>query len=314
MYFIALGGGLGVALEPKRQLGHPAGQRPPKGGSLDAGGGSEAVVDSAPWARMASGELSGEGNDTSNVSTLWGSNPGSTLHSLARLRIISPAPAQQHERQRHFHDHENPLRAMPDAARPAPSLFERFVKIVLRSLERRRQAEEDSRQHGHGQRKEQHASVEMDLLGARQGVGQHLERRLSAPSGQEQTEAAAGEGEQEALGEKLPDHASLARAQRRADGEFAGATGGARQQQIRHVHAGNEENKTHGGQQNQEKRRMPPTTSCLSETSVMPVPLSASGYSSQTLPSASMSACACSSITPGLSLPTASTRARGHET
>ena len=52
---------------------------------------------------------------------------------------------------------------------------------------------------------------------------------------------------------------------------------------------------------------MSPTTSCLSGISVMPVPLSASGYSSaRCRPSASMSAFACSNVTPGLSLPTAS--------
>src|SRR6266478_6959777 len=54
-------------------------------------------------ARTAFGEPIA-GIDTCAVSTFWESNPGSTLQILARLRIISPAPGQQDERERHFNN------------------------------------------------------------------------------------------------------------------------------------------------------------------------------------------------------------------
>ena len=248
--------GLRLAFQPEGQLGIAlhGNSASRKGGSLDAGHGIEAVVNLAP----------------SGANGIRGADRGGKRHVEGQhvvgieSRIDAPefgeaanhqsGARQQDDGERHFHDHENPLGAMPGAARPAPSLLERFLKIALRILERRGQAEQDSCQHGSGEHEQQHAPVEMDFLGSGQCLGQHLERPLQPPRGKEQTQAPAGQSEQDAFGQKLPNDAAAGRAQRGADGEFTGASRRARQQEIRHVHAGDEKNKTHRGQQHQQNR------------------------------------------------------------
>ena len=79
-------------------------------------------------------------------------------------------------------------------------------------------------------------------------VGRHTQEEPAGDGRDCNSQRAAGEGEQEALGEQLTDDALAACAESLANGEFASAGGGAGQQQIGDVGAGDEQN----------QRRRPP--------------------------------------------------------
>ena len=77
----------------------------------------------------------------------------------------------------------------------------------------------------------------------------------SAAGASRQAEHSAGQRQHHALGEQLAHEAPAAGAQRGADGEFALQFQHARQQQVGHICAGDEQHETGAGQQHQERRR-----------------------------------------------------------
>ena len=139
-----------------------------EGSGLNAGNGIEAVLNLAPSGANGLRGADRGGKRHVEGQHVVGIESGIDAPEFGEAANHQSGAGQQDERQRHFHDHENPLGAMPGAARPAPSFLERFLKIVLRILERRRQAEQNSCQHGNGEHEQQHAPVEMDFLGSRQ--------------------------------------------------------------------------------------------------------------------------------------------------
>ena len=70
----------------------------------------------------------------------------------------------------------------------------------------------------------------LTLLARGKVLGRIDEAGAGSPGSDEQAEPAAGEREEQAFGEQLAYDAALARAQRGANGEFARASRGARQQ------------------------------------------------------------------------------------
>ena len=71
--------------------------------------------------------------------------------------------------------------------------------------------------------------------------GREGEEKVETPACEEHASRAAGEAEQNAFGEQLPNESSPARAQRGPNGEFAMARGGAGEKEIGDVRAGDEE-------------------------------------------------------------------------
>ena len=67
--------------------------------------------------------------------------------------------------------------------------------------------------------------VNADLLGAWETAGQNAKGCLRAPCGQQQADQAAGDGDQEALGEELAYQSSATGAEGAADGELARPAG-----------------------------------------------------------------------------------------
>ena len=68
-----------------------------------------------------------------------------------------------------------------------------------------------------------------------------------------QSRRAAHHGEQNALGEQLPHQPLPARAQSRPDGDLLAPPGGARQQQVGHVRAGDQQHQDHRPEQHQQR-------------------------------------------------------------
>ena len=148
------------------------------------------------------------GSDRPNVSTLCGLNPGIDAPQLGQAADHQTRADEQHQRHRQFDDHEYALRAMACAARSAAALLQRLVQIRLEVLSA-------------GSRpKRTPARSEMPAVKSRTWDQVQLARRAAAPPatpergarsprGQKQTEAAAGQRQQEAFGEQLADHARL---------------------------------------------------------------------------------------------------------
>src|SRR5882757_9036715 len=72
--------------------------------------------------------------------------------------------------------------------------------------------------------------------------------------GEHQSENAAGDGENERLGEVFADETPAAAAECSANGQVLLACGGTSNQQIRDVEAGDEQNADGGGEQRVERR------------------------------------------------------------
>ena len=111
---------------------------------------------------------------------LSGLKPRSTVCSLTKLRISSPAP-EQHQRQRHLDDHQRV--AQPPAAEAAADalagVLQRLDEVPPRRLQRRREAEQQRGHDGDRQAEQQHRQVQPD----------HRFAAGSGPSGMSATSA-----------------------------------------------------------------------------------------------------------------------------
>ena len=158
-------GHFGIALQGNSASG--------KGGRPDAGHGIEAVVNLAPRGPSGIGGAARGGKRQVEGQHVVGIESRIDAPEVGKAANHQSGAREQHDGEGHFDGNENSLRAMTGAARPAPSLLKRILKIPLRILERRGQAEQDARQDGSGEHEQQHAPVEMDFLGSGQCLGQH---------------------------------------------------------------------------------------------------------------------------------------------
>ena len=89
--------------------------------------------------------------------------------------------------------------------------------------------------------------IEADLIEARQRLlTEHLQR-ANAATRQEESHQAAEDRQHEALDQELACEPGPARAERGAYRELVDAAGGTHERKVRDVHAGDEQNESHGG-------------------------------------------------------------------
>ncbi len=100
----------------------------------------------------------------------------------------------------------------------------------------------------------QDAAVDAHVVQARHAPGAQRVDARQAQRGEREADGAAGEREQDAFGEQLPQDAGAARAERRADRHLLLARHRARQQQVRHVRAGDEQDEPDRAGQHQQRR------------------------------------------------------------
>src|SRR6185369_11440934 len=135
--------------------------------------------------------------------------------------------------------------------------FEGGVEIGARGLYGGDESKEDAGEDGNQRSKGQDTPVQRDTraIDADAGDVAGVQRQQAADAEQAEEEAkrAADHGEQHAFGKELLDDAAAAGADGGADGDFARADGGAGQQKVGDVGAGNEEHATHRAQQNHER-------------------------------------------------------------
>ena len=122
--------------------------------------------------------------------------------------------------------------------------LQRRHDVGTRRLERRNQAEEDTRRRRAHEREPEHAPVHAEVEVERQEqilVGQQAAQPAGHPAADDQPADAAGERERQAFREQLPDDAHAARAQRQPGRDLLLAGGGPRQEQSRDIRAGDEQ-------------------------------------------------------------------------
>ena len=114
------------------------------------------------------------------------------------------------------------------------------------------QPENDAGEERYAQGEGEHPAVHSDVLHAGKSPGHGRHHCSRAPAGEGQPGDTTGERQHQAFGEQLADHSAAAGADGGADGDFLLALGGAGQEQVRHVRAGDQEHETHRAQQHQQ--------------------------------------------------------------
>ena len=169
---------------------------------------------------------------------------------------------QHHHRDRHLRRHQNATRRTLPAAQGRRSLrgvqrpIERGVAVATEGVQRRSQARGETDQEGHDETESQNRSVDLDLFQPRkQMFGNECQQRVGAPVGEQQAARTADRGQCQALAEHVTDNLPPPRPERGADREFLLSRGHADEQQVRHVHAADEQHAA--GRAEQDEQRQP---------------------------------------------------------
>ena len=130
--------------------------------------------------------------------------------------------------------------------RPARVLFQRVRKIFPEGRHRGRQAKEDTGEERKSRGETQDVPIELDRVhGAhrdeRQVAGKDRDEETRAPRRDDETAGAARASQKHALDQELAHDAAAARAHGGPNRKLSLARRGARQHEIRHVHAGDQQ-------------------------------------------------------------------------
>jgi hypothetical protein len=150
---------------------------------------------------------------------------------------------EQHERERDLRDDERVAQA--EAAQPgrraAGVVLERRDEIGARGVERGGEAEDEARRERDGEREEQHARVDREIEQRRLFRGEEAGQQVGRPQRDDEPDAAAREREHDRFRDQLPHEPPARRSEREPDRDLTPPGGGPRQQEVRHVRAGDEQ-------------------------------------------------------------------------
>ncbi len=183
------------------------------------------------------------------------------LEPRIHMAELREAP-QEEAGARQERDREGHLRHRERAAHPAPAAREQAASAFAkgcgggppRGEDRGYGAEHDRGEEGAGHGEGDHHAVQPDLLEARHVAGLQQEDQIAAPGRDDQARAGPESTQHGRLREELAHEAAAARAHRRAHGELPLARRGARQQQVRDVRAGDQQDEAHRAEQDEERR------------------------------------------------------------
>ena len=150
---------------------------------------------------------------------------------------------EQDERQRHLAGHERVRRAAAAATtdRASAAFLQHGKHARPHGTPRRHEAERHARDGRHRGGKRDHDPVHANLIGPWHGCGHDPSERAHRPPGERDAGAAAGEREQRAFDERASSEREGTGAERGADGEVLRRARRSRDQQARHVRAGDEQ-------------------------------------------------------------------------
>jgi hypothetical protein len=99
------------------------------------------------------------------------------------------------------------------------------------------------------ERERGHSPVDMCVIEARDSMRCQCHQSAATPCGQRQSDHSGANRKQHAFGQQLPDDSPSARTQRRPQCNLSRAGRTARQQQIGHIGAGDQQYQKHGTEQ-----------------------------------------------------------------
>src|SRR5262245_25987943 len=180
--------------------------------------------------------------------------PRIDLIQIVEAANQQPRAHQQRQRQRRFGHHQNAARPMPSGDQTAPRFFQRVVKLNFARLKRGRQAENKASEDRDPRGESQHALIKPDLSRPWNAVRADGQNQIDSPPRQRHAESPSSHGQQYALSQQLPHDAPSAGAHRHTHGDFSLPRRSARQQQVGHVRAGDQQHASDGAQQDQQRR------------------------------------------------------------
>jgi hypothetical protein len=162
---------------------------------------------------------------------------------------------QQEHGEGDFGNHQRTAEAAPAAmiGRVAGGLFESLVEVAAGDL--RSWSETQEQAHGarddHGKKSDSRVQAGVDVTGKNDRAGRH--EGQYAPAGEQQAGGRAEARQHAAFDDELEEHPGAPGAQGDAHGDFALPGFGTRQQKIRDVGAGNQQDKCNSAQQDQQR-------------------------------------------------------------
>ena len=121
-------------------------------------------------------------------------------------------------------------------------------------MNRGNEPSDDAGSDGDAQRERQHRRIQVHFVQSRNRFRSKRDQRVEAPRRKQHAENAAGEREQQSLGEQLPQDAPAPAAERSADGELALACRAACEQHAGDVRASDEEHQYDRAEQRLQRR------------------------------------------------------------
>ena len=115
------------------------------------------------------------------------------------------------------------------------------MEIRLRRADGGRQAKHDTGEDRYGERERENRSIDAEHVESRDIAGIYRPDDIEARQGNQQADRAAHHAEQHAVEEQLSDEAMPGRTERGADRQFFLAAGGAREQQVGDIRAGDQQ-------------------------------------------------------------------------
>ena len=142
----------------------------------------------------------------------------------------------------------------PRGKRGGAAAHQRVLAADARRLKRRQRAEDDPAHRRGAEREQQRRAVEAHIGDARRAVRRHRNEHAQEPAGHRDAQRPAADRDQRAFDEQLVRDPEPPAAERRADGELVLPARAARNQQVRDVHAGDQQQTANCAEQREQRR------------------------------------------------------------
>ena len=184
--------------------------------------------------------------------------PDAGIHRLKAHDAAEHQPGadEEHERDRHLRDDERAAKRAPPG-RNRPAAFLNRGREAHAARQRGNGADEHAGRGRDPQREQQNGPVQRNLLRPGRELSGERDEQIHRDRREEEADDGAGERQQRALGQELPDQAPSARAERHPDRQLALALQQPREEQVGDARADDEEEKPRGAEQNPERRPEP---------------------------------------------------------
>ena len=181
-------------------------------------------------------------------------------HQLREAADEEAGADEQHDRERDLGDDERAAQELAAGAcrRRAAAVLQRAREIRPRRVERGDDAEEDAGQDGGGRRRAEDAQVDADVRDPRQSRGEPRDDPAHAEIREPDADRGARHREHEPFDEQAAHEPPAARAEGRTNPHLPAADGGAREHQVRHVRARDEQHERDRAEQHQHPQLDPP--------------------------------------------------------